>query len=386
MSAESSHEPDWGALRDLMPVAQKWAYFDHAAVAPLSAPAQEAINQWSQQATTEGDTVWPGWAARIEEIRATAARLVGAEQDEIALVPNTTAGINYVAEGLPWKSGDNLIVVAGEFPSNLYPWMNLACRGVEARVFQPHDTEIELGRLAELCDGRTRLSAISWVGYANGYRIDLDELVEVARQAGVLTFVDAIQGLGVFPLDVRQTAVDFLAADGHKWMLGPEGAGLFYVRREHLQLLRPLNVGWNSVRHAHDFTRIELNFRNSAARYEGGSQNMVGFTGFGASLDLLLRFGAGPQRSAVGNRVLQLNRQISDRLDQLGVPVISRRDENHGSGIVTFELPGQNPAEVRRRCLERGVALSVRDGRIRLSPHAYVNEEDIERLMTALQN
>ncbi len=261
-----------------MPITGKWAYFDHAAVAPLPQPAAEAIARWCQQAAEEGDTVWPQWSRRIGQVRQRAADLIGAEAEEVALVPSTTAGISLVAEGYPWQKGDNVVTLANEFPSNQYPWMNLRDRGVETRrVPVAANGEVDIHRVVDACDQRTRIVTLSWVSFSTGWRLDLDAMAEAVHEAGALFFVDAIQGLGVFPLDLSQTPIDFLAADGHKWMLGPEGAGIFYVRRPHLDLLRPIGVGWNSVVQGPDFSHVELNVRPEAARYEGGTQNMAGF-------------------------------------------------------------------------------------------------------------
>jgi selenocysteine lyase/cysteine desulfurase len=198
--------------------------------------------------------------------------------------------------------------------------------------------------------------------------------------------LDAIQGLGVFPLNVEAAGVDFFAADGHKWMLGPEGAGVFYVKREHLDRLRPHTVGWNSVAGARDFDHIELRLRRSAARYESGSQNMVGLLAMRASLDLLERFGLSADRSLLADRVLQIGDYACERLARIGARIASdRRDPAaHGSGIVSFELPDRDPKAAAEACAERHVALSCRSGRLRISPHAYNNEEDVERLIAAL--
>ncbi len=369
------------AFRRQMPIAEKWAYFDHAAVSPLPQPARHAIAAWAEEATCEGDTVWPQWSQRVEDLRQLAARMIGADSAEIALVRSTSHGISLVAEGFPWQPGDNVVTLADEFPTNQYPWLNLADRGVETRRVPVGDGGVDLNRLAEACDRRTRIVSLSWVGYASGWRADLDQVTDLVHRCGALLLVDAIQALGVFPLDVRRTPIDFLAADGHKWMLGPEGAGVFYLRREHLDRLRPVGVGWNSVAHAHDFGRIELVWRPTAERFEGGSQNMVGMIGFRASLELLAEFGA----PALSARVLEITDFACRQLEEIGGVIKSDRRREHSSGIVSFDLPGRDLAAVRQHCLERRVVLSHRGGRLRISPHAYNNEEDVARLIDALK-
>jgi selenocysteine lyase/cysteine desulfurase len=368
-----------------MPVCRRWAYLDNAAVAPLSAAAQDAISTWSTEAAEEGDTVWVRWAQQVEQARALAASLVNADPEEMAFVPNTTTGISLVAEGFPWEPGDNVVTLANEFPSNQYPWIHLRSRGVETRRVPVEGVSVDFNRIAEACDSRTRIIAASWVGYATGWRMNVSDLAQLAHDRGALLFLDAIQGLGVFPLDVRSSGVDFFAADGHKWLLAPEGAGLFFVRREHLPRLRPLGVGWHSVVQDHDFSRIELELKPAASRYEGGSQNTCGLLALGASLELLREFGLGPQASAVANRVLEITSHASRRLEQIGARIVSDLSDEQRSGIIAFDLPGRDLEAERRRCFEAGVALSKRHGWLRISPHAYANENDIERLVAALE-
>ena len=370
----------WQSFRRQMPVAQRWAYFDHAAVAPLPERTRAAVTRWVDSAATEGDTVWPSWSKRVEQCRALAARLIHAEPNEIALVHSTTEGITLVAEGYPWQPGDNVVTLDNEFPSNQYPWLNLASRGVETRRVPAENGRVDLDRLADACDARTRIVTVSWVGYASGYRVNLDQVAELAHRKGALLFVDAIQGLGVFPLDVKQTPIDFLAADGHKWLLGPEGAGLFYLRAEHLDRLRPIGVGWHSVVHASDYARIELSLKPSAARYEGGTQNMVGFIGLADSLELLAEFG--PEQ--IGPRVLEITDLACSKLAAAGATILSDRTGDYRSGIVSFDLPGQVALEVKQRLLAAGVVTSARAGKLRIAPHAYNNAADIERLVAAL--
>jgi selenocysteine lyase/cysteine desulfurase len=364
-----------------MPVTRRWAYFDHAAVAPLSGPAQAALAQWTDDATLNGDVGCPAWSRQIEQLRTSAARMIGADPTEIALVANTTAGINLVAEGFPWEPGDNVVTRSDEFPSNQYPWLHLDSRGVETRRIPCADGRLDLDRLAAACDRRTRIVTLSWVAYASGWRHDLDQVAKIAHDCGALLFLDAIQGLGVFPLDVSRTPIDFLAADGHKWLLGPEGAAIFYCRREHLRRLRAVGVGWNSVVNEHDFHRINLVLKDTAVRYEGGSQNSSGLIALGASIEMLLGYGM----EAISGRVIEITDLACQRLQEVGAVLFSDRRPAQKSGIVTFELPGRDPQEIRRRCLDRHVVLSCRAGKLRISAHAYNNAEDIERLIEAIE-
>ena len=372
------------SFRDQMPIAQRLVYFDHAAVAPLPRPTQRAIETWLAEATQQGDVAWPRWAGRLEELRTAVAETIGADAAEIALVPNTTTGISLVAEGYPWREGDNVVTLANEFPSNQYPWMNLASRGVETRRVPVEGGVVSLDRLAAACDSRTRLVTVSWVGFASGWRIDVAAVAELCHRRGCLLFLDAIQGLGVFPLEVHAAGVDFLAADGHKWLLGPEGAGVLYVKREHLDLLRPLNCGWNSVLAGSDYTRIELNLKPTAARYEGGSQNMVGMLGLAASVDLLRGLGLSPHNSPIADQVLAITDYACERLQQLGATLLAPRDGEHRSGIVTFQIPGHDPNNIRRGLQDAGIIVRCRAGGVRISPHGYATQEEVDRLIDEL--
>jgi selenocysteine lyase/cysteine desulfurase len=372
----------WDDFRQQMPVAIRLAYMDHAAVAPLPLSTSSAIAKWLDESTQEGNVNWPKWSAAVEQTRVTAASLIGASPEEIALVHSTSEGINLVAEGFPWREGDNIVTLANEFPSNLYPWMNQAWRGVETRRVAVDDGRVRIRQLLDATDARTRIISVSWVGFLSGWRLDVAELTAAAHARGILVFLDAIQGLGAFPLEVQRAGVDFLAADGHKWMLGPEGAGIFYLRQEHLELLRPTGVGWHSVTDAANYTRIHLDFKPTAARFEGGTQNMVGQIGLGASLQLLSKL----QPARICERIIEITDYACERLRSVGAVVKSPRDGDHRSGIVSFEIPGQDSLALKRKCLSAGVVLSCRGGLLRISPHAYVNEQDIERLVEVVKN
>lgn len=367
-------------LRAAMPVARKWAYFDHAAVAPLPQPAAEALQKWLTQATEDGDTAWPEWSAQLTRCRQTAAAMIGADERGVALLPNTTAGINLVAEGLDWRPGDNVVTLADEFPTNLYPWMNLADRGVTTRMVPTDEGRVTPEQVAAHCDDRTRVVSISWVAYGNGCRRTLKPFADVAHEHGALFLVDAIQGLGVFPLDVRASEIDVLAADGHKWLLGPEGAGIAYVHPGWLERLRPIGIGWNSVVNAGQFDEIALKLKPTAGRYEGGTYNQPGFIALGASMQLLASLGTAELAAAI----IEFTDTLCVELSRIGATIHSPRTGDERSGIVSLELPGRDPQEVRKTCLAQGVAINCRAGRLRVSAHAYNDQGDLERLLAAL--
>lgn len=378
----------WSWWRDLMPVTRQWAYFDHAAVAPLSAPAADTLNHYTDVAATSGDVKWPEWSAKVESLRSLTAELIHCEKDEVALIPNTTAGINFVAGGYPWQSGDNVILPEGEFPSNHYPWLNLATRGVQVKIVPRRGGRVEVDDLISAIDERTKLISASWVGYASGFRIDLPQLVHRAHGRGVLVFVDAIQGMGMYPLDLRSCDVDFLSADGHKWMLGPEGAGVAVIRRRHLSLLRSENVGWASVQNAHLFAAGELELRDDAARFETGSANMPGLMAFAASLEMFVEVARRHGDDAIGQRVLERETKLRRLIAERGGTLLFENSPApmHGSGIVTFTLQDESPVDFRSRAVQSGVVVSCRGGGVRASVHVYNDDADLLRLADLISN
>src|SRR5262245_13910458 len=375
-------DPRFADFRRQMPIAGKWAFFDHAACSPITGPGRDAIANWLVEASDEGGTAWLRWHRRLEETRQRAAKMVGASADEIALIRSTTEGIMLVAEGYPWREGDNVVVPDNEFPTNQYPWMNLTSRGVETRRVPNEGGRIDLNRLNEACDARTRIVSLSWVGFLSGWRTDLKEAAKMAHRHGALLFVDAIQAFGAFPVDVEQAGIDFFAGGGQKWMLGLEGTGVFYIRRQHLPLLRPVGIGSHSVVHDNDYTRIELRLKDTAARYEGGGPNSAGFIGLGPSLGLLASVGV----AEIGKRILEITAHCRRRLEEIGATITSPwGDPDNRSGILTFELAGCDPLALRKHCYTRHVALAHRSGKLRISPHAYIDHADIDQMTAALE-
>jgi selenocysteine lyase/cysteine desulfurase len=371
---------DWDALRvSDFPVTRNWAYFDHAAVAPLPRRSGEIMRAWVKEQEDNGVIHWPDWEKKLEAIRANCARLIGASSDEIAFINSTTHGIGLVAEGFPWREGDNVVSAADEYPSNIYPWMNLASRGVSLRLVPSRNGRIEIEDLADAMDSRTRLLTISHVEFASGYRNDLDALGELCRARGIAFFVDAIQGLGPLTIDVSRTPIDFLAADGHKWLLGPEGAGILYVRLDWIDRLRPLGVGWHSVVSSYNAQKVEFALKPSAQRWEGGSFNMPGLQAFGASVALLMEIGA----SAVSERILDRAERAREIFRSAGWRPYGSTHGQDLSGIVVVENENVDPNAFVHKLRNQGIALACRRGRVRVSAHVYNNQDDFGRLEEA---
>lgn len=374
----------WEAWRDSMPITRKWVYFDHAAVAPLPAPTCRAMTNFATQAAESGDTVWLEWAGQLEQLRRGTANWLSVSDAEVALIPNTTFGINMVAEGLRWQEGDNIVIPGGEFPSNVFPWWNQQRRGVELRIVPSPAGRVDLDGIRRAIDNRTRIVAASWVGYSSGYRVPLEDLCQLAHQRGALFFLDAIQGLGIFPLDLSRLPIDFLAADGHKWLLGPEGAGIAFVRQSLLDQLDCPVVGWNSVVGSHHFSGETMELKPTAGRYEGGSYNMAGHIALLHSLQLFWQVKEQYGAEAISERILDLHGYARQQLRSSHYELISDWPRPMRSGILTFKSRGTSCQEIRSRLADAGIAVSCRGGGVRLSIHAYNTTDEIDQLIEAL--
>lgn len=371
---------DLSAFRAQFPVTERWAFLDHAAVAPLSAPAVVALGEYAANLAQNGIAAVKTWLNRIAEVRGRAARLINVPSpDDVYFVPNTTYGIGVVAEGFPWQADDNVVLAAEEYPSNQYPWMNLAARGVEVRVVPNRASRLDIDDIRAAIDHRTRVLTVSAVEFASGFRNHLDALGALCRQRDVFFFVDAIQSLGVFPFDVQRSPIDALSADGHKWLLGPEGAGIGYIRREWVERLHPIGVGANSVIHPYAFTTIDFRLKPHAGRWEGGAYNVPGITALGASLELIQGVGI----AAIERRVLELTDYLCDRAQARGWSIFSSRRPTERSGIVSLVHPSMPAGEVVKRCRNAGVIVNNRADRVRVSPHAYNTEDEIDRFLDA---
>jgi len=303
---------DWQKWRTLFPVTERYIYLNHAAVSPISCRTQAAMNAFLAHTTHYGFENFEPWFDQIESCRGLAARLIGASTDEIAFTKNTTQGLILAANGIQWQDGDNVIITEAEFPANVYPWWNLKDLGLETRMVAEKDKRILLDDIEAAIDDKTRAVSISHVEFASGFRNDLHQIGEICQTKNLWFVVDAIQSLGVLDLDVKACQIDILVADGHKWLLAPEGAAIFYCNLQKLDLLRNTNVGWASVINESDFLTLNLTQKPNAGRFEEGSYNTVGLCGLQASLSLLLEIGL----AKIEQRVLDLTSHLISHLEE----------------------------------------------------------------------
>lgn len=368
-------------LAEEFPVLRDQVFVNHAAVAPISGRAASALRQWSEEASTSPATSWPEWASVLGKIRRSAAQLINCDHHEIAIVHSTTHGLLLVANSLDWRPGDNVITCEDDFPANIYPWHNLARLGVTMRPVPERDGRFHLDDFIKRMDSRTRLVAVSAVNYATGFRMDLEKLGEICSSRGILLSVDGIQALGALPIDVQRINCDFLSANGHKWLLSPEGFGILYVRRSLLDRLNNSMTGWVGRARPADYANSDQPLAPSARRFEMGSHGMCMAAAFHASLELLLEVG----QPAIWNSIERLTDQLCDGARTIGLEVFSPRGEGEKSGVVALTKPGVNFDDWVKHLRDRRIYAAARRGFLRIAPHFYNSSGQIEQVLFELK-
>jgi len=363
------------------PVAREKIFLAHAGVCPLPHRVAKAVADCAARGTT-GDQESLVFPDRLNDARRLASQLLNCQPDEIALVGPTSLALSFVAAGLNFRKSDNILIYHDDYPSNVYPWMALAGRGVEVRllntrglgVIRPQDV---MGQV----DENTRLVALASCHFISGYRLEHQAIGKFLRERGILFCLDAIQTLGAFPTTVEH--VDFLAADAHKWLLGPCGAGVFYVRRELQEKLNPPVYGWHNVRNPNYVAQEKIVFRNGAVKYEAGTHNLLGLVGLISAMELALEVGV----ENIAAELLRKRATIVPALQAKGFTVLNAgaKTENAG-GIISFHQPGKDLAALYKKLTDAGVLASLRTDRkgqnyIRLSPHFYNTDAELQRML-----
>lgn len=368
------------------PVTAHRVFMAHAGVSPLPRAAIEAIGAYTDQAARDHQESG-GIRERLEQARRSAASLLGCTSREVALLGPTSLGLNLVANGMSWRAGDEVVYYSEDYPANVYPWTKLRSRGVRAVSLRPGGRgRITWKTVERSLSKNTRLVALASCHYLSGWRTDVETIGRNLKERGVLFCVDGIQSLGAFPLDLKD--VDFLSADSHKWLLGPLGAGIFYVREEVQEELAPTLLGCWNVRSPDFVAQEEISFYSGARRYEPGSFNVPGILGMLGSLELILDLGVGN----IGRRIMRLRGEILGGMKDLGFRNYGDDDSDGpgASGILSFSHSRRDLEADHRRLEASGISVSSRKDRegtllLRVSPHFYNTGEEVQRLLEALE-
>jgi selenocysteine lyase/cysteine desulfurase len=368
-------------VRSEFPIKEQYVFLNHAGVSPIPVCTQMTLTEFARDAAEEGPANYASWLHGMKLAREAAGTFLHCKPDDICFIHNTTHGILIIANSIDWREGDNVVGLAHEFPANVHPWKNLKHRGVEFRLVpERSDYTYSLDDIAQVIDAHTRLVAVSWVEYGTGVRNDLAALAELCREKNVFLFVDAIQGLGVLPIDVEALGIDFLAADGHKWLLAPEGCGILYVRRERIAELNENMCGWCGLQNPQEYDNYDQQYRGDARRFEEGSHNLMAIHALGSSIRLLLDTGI----SLIEERVRALTSYLMEKLSEKGYTIVTPHPWEKRAGIVSFAKAGVDPARVVRDLQEKKILIAARRGFLRASPHFYNDEGELDTLIAAL--
>jgi selenocysteine lyase/cysteine desulfurase len=367
------------------PVTANLIHLNHAAVGPWPRVTADAVRAFAEENALQGSLDYTKWIETEQRLREQLGALLNAASvSEIAFVQNTSEGLSIVATGIDWREGDNVVGIRQEFPSNRFPWLALRQRGVEFRQLDLAccDDDPETALMA-MCDEKTRLVTVSAVQYATGFRMDLERLGQYCRSSGILFCIDAIQQAGAIPLDLQKVKADFATADGHKWLLAPEGLGFFYIREQLLDQLTLTRHGWHMVQEMSDYAATDFSPAAGARRFECGSLNMLGIQALSASVGLLLDVGLESVWESISRRVDLLRTGLEG---MRGIDLLSDCSPGRRSGILTFRLSRQDCGELFSSLQAAGVFCALRGGGIRLSPHFYTPLEQIESTVSLIEN
>lgn len=363
--------------RSFFPVCENWTYCNHAAVGPLTTGARDAMVAAMDAQLLMGCNGILDIEARKHDIRTETAAAIGADADEIAFMRATSDGALLGANGVEWQPGDEIVLTDNEFGANAYPWLNLRNRGVNVRLLRAPDERLTVDVLDRVATARTRLVAVSYVSFGDGYRHDIAGLGAWCRDRGILFAVDAMQGFGHLPLSVHKWKVDLCYFGVAKWLLSPQGLSVVYVRRELIGQLRPVFCSWRSVRDPMRFLDYAQELDAGAARFEGGTINYPALVAFRESLRVLTAAGF----DAIEAHVVTLTERLIDGATRAGIEVASSTAPGTRSGIVLLKPRGRSVEQLQARADEAKLQVTVRDTGVRVSPHGYNTSGEIDRVI-----
>jgi selenocysteine lyase/cysteine desulfurase len=368
--------------RKYFPIVENQIYLNHAACSPMSTKVKNAIENFLHLRNSEKADDFKTDLVEAKNLRATISELLNSSPDRIALTQNTTQGLNIFATGLQWKEEDEILLSKMEFPSNVYPFLNLQKKGVKIRWMPKEDGRIPLEYITTFVNDKTKLLSLSYVQYLNGYKADLQAIGKFCQENNIIFIVDGIQGLGAFQVDLEKTHIDGIATGGHKWLMSPKGTGFVYVSENLQGQINQSHLGWLSVENPFDFHNYDQALDETAQRYELATPNQIGIYGMNAAIKLLLEVGI----ANISKHLTAITGFLREELESSGYEILTPFEDRERGGIVLFSTgdPDKNQ-NIFKALLKKGVTISYREGYLRVSPHFYNTKEDMAQFMDNLQ-
>ncbi|NOX89854.1 MAG: aminotransferase class V-fold PLP-dependent enzyme [Calditrichaeota bacterium] len=370
---------DLSKYRKLFPITTQKIYLNHAAISPFSIRVTDRMEWYLDERSIGNIDSFPEVNKIRRQTRELIAKMINAKAESIAFITNTSEGFNHLVNGLNWREGDEILIPDCEFPSNVYPFKNLERHGVKIKLIPSRSGLIDPQDIKKLISARTRLLSVSYVEFSNGFRNNLEAIGQLCEEHDIIFSVDSIQGLGALPLNVETFRIDFLSNGGHKWLMGPMGAGFMYISPGLFSRLQPAYTGWLAVEDAWNFLDYRLDFLPDARRYEYATANFMGIVGLSASVELLMEVGL----NNIENHLLQLGEILVNELEQVGMEFVNSKKKEHWSGIYSFK--GKDTDRLYEYLSKQKIVCSLRNGRLRIAPHFYNTKEEIQEVVNQIR-
>jgi len=373
-------KPDISQIREHFPITKNHIFFNHASISPMPVDVVSAIGEFNQDIMNHGNMHERRWIRQVEKTREMYARLINAEPEEIAFIKSTSQAIAIICKGMRFKSGEKILTADVEFPANIYPWMAMTPKGVEIKFVGAKEGRVDVKEIERSIDAKTKIIAISLVEYGSGFRNYVEEIGELCKKKGIFLYLDGIQGVGAIPVDVKKLNVDFMSVATSKWLFGPHGVAILYIRKDMIDEIKYEEIGWRLVIEEESRKTIKVDSKINARKFEGDNANFAGVIGLGAALKL---------REEIGNSFIYRNLAknvdlIFEELRRRGYLIFGPVNRCERAGIISVNHPEISCEELLRRLLSENIIASIRNSHLRISPHFYQTEDEIEMLFEVL--
>lgn len=373
-------KPDITEIRSHFPITKNHYFFNHASISPMPLDVVNAIKEFNEDIMLHGNMHERRWIRQVEKTREMYARMINAEPEEIAFIKSTSQAISIICKGMKFKKKEKILTADVEFPANIYPWMAMTPKGVEIKFVGAKDGRVDIKDIEGAIDAKTKIIALSLVEYGSGFRNYVEEVGELCKKRGIFFYLDGIQGVGAIPIDVKKFNVDFMSVAASKWLFGPQGVAILYIRKDIIDEIAYEEVSWRSVIEEESRKQFRVDTCLCARKFEGDNANFAGIIGFGAALKL---------RETIGHNFIYKNLSknvdlIFEELKRRHYLIFGPVSKSERAGIIAVNHPEISCEELLRRLLAENIIASIRNNHLRISPHFYQTEDEIEFLFEVL--